>query len=135
MNLPKKSASALFLLRDNYLSANKNHAINESIDKVFLPLFSFEEDDGINGVYIPPVIMENEIQFVREKLNKAKNTGILYALVGNISHISLAKEFGFLLHDHIQWLHHLWHCIYIPGRYISEVLSDTSGKEALSRYI
>ena len=35
----------------------------------------------------------------------------------------------------VQWLHHLWHCIYIPGRYISEVLSDTSGKEALSRYI
>lgn len=96
MNLPKKSTSALFLLRDNYLSANKNYAINESIDKVFLPLFSFEEDDGINGVYIPPVIMENEIQFVREKLNKAKNAGILYALVGNISHISLAKEFGLI---------------------------------------
>ena len=45
---------------------------------------------------------------------------------------NFSQNFFFMI---IQWLHHLWNCIYIPGRYISEVLSDTSGKEALSRYI
>ncbi len=96
MNLPKKETSALFLLRENYLEAKKKSNITNSIDKVFLPLFSFEEGDGIDGVYIPPVIMENEIQFVREKLKKAKNAGVMYALVGNIGHIPLAREFGLI---------------------------------------
>ena len=95
-NLPKKSSSALFLLRENYIEAKKKSDLINTIDKTFLPLFSFEESDGVNGVYIPPVIMENEIRFVREKLNKAKNAGILYALVGNIGHITLAREFGLI---------------------------------------
>ena len=94
MNLPKSGSSALFLLRENYLDAKKKANLNEDIDKVFLPLFSTEDGDGANGVYLPPIIMENEIQFVREKLEKAKNAGILYALVGNIGHIPLVKEFG-----------------------------------------
>ena len=96
MNIPKKGSSALFFLRENYLSARERADISASIDKVFLPLFSFEEGDGANGVYIPPVIMENEIQFVREKLKKAKNAGVLYALVGNIGHIPLTREFGLI---------------------------------------
>ena len=47
-------------------------------------------------------------------------------------HSKFSLIFFFMI---IQWLHHLWDCIYIPGRYISEVLSDPSGKEGLSRYI
>ena len=97
-NLPKKASSALFLLREAYVEAKKKSPLINEIDKVFLPLFSFEEGDGANGVYIPPVIMENEMQFVREKLKKAKNAGVLYALVGNIGHIPLAREFGLIPH-------------------------------------
>ena len=96
MNLPKKELSALFLLRENYIEAKKKSNITDGIDKVFLPLFSFEENDGVNGVYLPPVIMENEIPFVREKLKKAKNAGVMYALVGNIGHISLIREFDLI---------------------------------------
>ena len=97
-NLPKKASSALFLLREAYVEAKKKTPLINEIDKVFLPLFSFEEGDGANGVYIPPVIMENEMQFVREKLKKAKNAGVLYALVGNIGHIPLAREFDLIPH-------------------------------------
>lgn len=96
MNLPKKELSALFLLRENYIEAKMKRDITEGLDKVFLPLFSFEEDDGANGVYLPPVVMENEIQFVREKLKKAKNAGVMYAFVGNIGHISLVREFNLI---------------------------------------
>ncbi len=96
MNLPKKELSALFLLRENYIEAKMRSDITEGLDKVFLPLFSFEENDGVAGVYLPPVIMENEIQFVREKLKKAKNAGVMYVLVGNIGHISLVREFDMI---------------------------------------
>jgi hypothetical protein len=71
----------------------------QELDFAFLPLFALEEQDtenGINSVYIPPVIMENEIPRVREKLEQAKNQGIMYALVGNLGHFSLAKEFGLI---------------------------------------
>lgn len=96
MNLKKKQTSALFLLRENYLKAMEREDVREGIDKVFLPLFSFEKSDGANGVYLPPIIMENELQFVRERLKKAKNAGVLYALVGNIGHIPLVKEFNLI---------------------------------------
>lgn len=98
-NLPKTKNSALFLDRENWLSALKKHSMIQELDFSFLPLFALEEQDtegGANGVYIPPVIMEGEIQFVKEKLKKAKNAGIMYALVGNLGHFSLAKEFGLI---------------------------------------
>ena len=98
-NLPKAENSALFLNRENWISALQKHSMIQEFDYAFLPLFAFEpgdETEGINGVYIPPVIMEDEIPFVREKLKNAKNSGIMYALVGNIGHFSLVKEFGLI---------------------------------------
>ena len=62
-------------------------------DVVFLPLFS-ENLSSANGVYLPPVIMESEMQAVRERLEEVKKQGILYTLVGNIAQIELSKEFG-----------------------------------------
>ena len=94
-NLPKAELSALFLSRESYLDAIKASDVTRGISKTFLPLFSYREGDGVNGVYIPPVITESEIPFIREKMKMAKNAGILYALVGNIGHIPLVKEFGF----------------------------------------
>ncbi len=96
-NLPKSESSALFLNRENWLSSLNVHPIAEEFDYAFLPLFSLSGDEvnrQINGVYVPPVIMEDEIPFVREKLKNAKNHGIMYALVGNIGHFSLVKEAG-----------------------------------------
>ncbi|MBQ7374590.1 MAG: U32 family peptidase [Clostridia bacterium] len=98
-NLPKTKSSALFLDRGSWLAALRKSPMVKELDFAFLPLFALEEqdtEDGINGVYIPPVIMENEIPRVREKLEQAKKQGIMYALVGNLGHFSLAKEFGLI---------------------------------------
>ena len=98
-NLQKAKSSALFLNRENWVSALQKHSMIQEFDNTTLPLFAYEKSDsakGINGVYIPPVIMEDEIQFVREKLEQAKKDGIMYALVGNIGHFPLAKEFDLI---------------------------------------
>ena len=64
-------------------------------DIVFAPITSSEEIlTSINGIYIPPVIRENEISKVRSALEKAQKCGIMYALVGNIGHLKLVEEFN-----------------------------------------
>ena len=64
-------------------------------DAVFVPLLSYPEySDKANGVYIPPVIMEDELPTVREYIREAKEAGALYALIGNLSHVELAREAG-----------------------------------------
>ena len=64
-------------------------------DIVFAPLISYDESaEKAGGVYIPPVIMEDELADIRNMLKDAVNMGAKYALVGNISHIPLAGEAG-----------------------------------------
>ena len=95
-NLKKAKSSALFLNRDSYIAALQKSPLLENIDLKFIPLFAIEPEDvrnGTCGAYIPPVIMEDELPFIREKLKNAKNNGILHTLVGNIGHLALAKEF------------------------------------------
>ena len=66
-------------------------------DIVYLPLDRFTKGKA-NGVILPPVITDREIPQIRKKLEKAKADGALHALVGNVGHISLAREAGFILH-------------------------------------
>lgn len=62
---------------------------------VFAPLASYSDvGDKANGVYLPPVIMEHEIEKVRGLIRRAKEKGAVYALVGNPSHLALASEQG-----------------------------------------
>ncbi len=68
------------------------------LDIAFLPLFSELEavikgSHGV-GVYMPPVITEGEIPAVKQRLTEVKKLGVLYTLVGNIGHFSLAREAG-----------------------------------------
>ena len=64
-------------------------------DLIFTPLFDWDSHDGaVNGVYLPPVIMEHELSAVRRDLLTARDKGARYALVGNISHIELVREVG-----------------------------------------
>ena len=68
----------------------------DAFDKIFLPLFRFSEYGCADvGVAFPPVIMESEKEKVREMLAAARDAGIKDALISNISHISLAAEYGF----------------------------------------
>ena len=61
---------------------------------MFLPLESFGGES--EGVYIPPVIFDSELDAVEEMLRSAKEAGAVYALVGNIGHIALCKRAGLI---------------------------------------
>ena len=67
----------------------------EYFDVLFLPLHKF--DGSVNGVYLPPVIFDSEMEKVKKMLGDAKNKGAKYALVGNLGHVALASSFGFEL--------------------------------------
>lgn len=66
-------------------------------DVIFAPLASYESvPDKANGIYIPPVIMEDEIDEVEGLISKAKKLGAIYALISNVSHLELAMRHGLL---------------------------------------
>ena len=65
-------------------------------DILYLPLQNY--DSAANGVILPPVIFDSERVRIREMLKKAVENGARHALVGNIGHVDLAKEFGLEIH-------------------------------------
>ena len=69
----------------------------EYFDVIYLPTEKF---DGrvANGVILPPVLLDRELDGVRKALENAKKNGAVHALVGNVGHISLAQELGFVCH-------------------------------------
>ena len=88
----KSLRTAQFLSTDVYKKLkNSNFEVLDTFDTVFLPI---EDFCGGNGVYIPPVVFDSEIDTVRELLSKAYGLGARYALVGNVGHIPLAREAG-----------------------------------------
>lgn len=68
-----------------------------TLQEVYLPLDRFEGKRA-NGVLFPPVIPDGEVEQIKSALFEAKRKGAVHALVGNIGHIALAKECGFMLH-------------------------------------
>ena len=95
-------SSALFMRADTFAALyRKNPDLLSEIDAAFLPLAEYAELDedirgAAKGVYIPPVIMEREWHEVRQMLARARSQGAKYALIGNVSHLTLADEYGFL---------------------------------------
>ncbi len=86
--------SAIFFDPSVLVQAEKNGSLL-SLDTVFIPLMSYTVyKKYANGVYIPPIVMEDEIADVMEALNAARECGAKFALVGNISHIKMARESG-----------------------------------------
>ena len=92
----KKFTTAQFFDEKSYLDAIKcNENAISSIDISFIPMDSSEKALSLSrGVYLPPVIFDGELDEVKELLEKAKNSGIMYALVSNIGQIELAKAYG-----------------------------------------
>ena len=80
------------------------HIASSVYDIIYLPLHTFAAniqgalDAGVNGIILPPVIFDSEWRAVEAMLTKAKEAGILHALVCNVGHIAKAKQYGFLLH-------------------------------------
>lgn len=93
----EKFNTALFLnselLRE---MENENAEKLKLFDVVFAPLMDEKYAKTTSGVYVPPIIHESELPLVKERLNEALAHGIRYALVGNLSHVTLAKNAGLI---------------------------------------
>ena len=71
---------------------------NSYFDVVLTPLWKLSElENTPNGVAIPPVVMEDELEEVREMLAYASSRGVKYALIQNVSHLPLVENMGFSL--------------------------------------
>ena len=78
-----------------YAELKSSKACKKMPDAVFLPI-SYEGDfDKREGVSIPPVITDGELDGVRERLALLRERGASRALVSNLGAIPLAKELGF----------------------------------------
>ena len=91
--------TAQFLSEDSFLAGcDRDGGLIGEVDISFLPsTASIDSLKLAGGVYLPPVIFDSEMPAVIERLKNARENGVMYALVGNISHIELAKSLGFRL--------------------------------------
>ena len=89
--------TAQFFSEESFLSAIERDAnITNGIDLLFLPHTSSAELLGrVEGIFLPPVVTDGEVEKLTCELKKARENGIMYALVGNIGQISLVKSLGF----------------------------------------
>ncbi len=68
-------------------------------DLAFIPLYAYKTAKRRpSGVALPPVITDAELPEVRAMLAEAAALGATDALVGNLGHISLAREAGLSIH-------------------------------------
>ena len=87
--------SALFFNIDEYIKIKDSLPVE--LDKIFIPLMKIDEGlYGANGVYLPPVILDSEFCEVEAALMRARELGAIYALVGNIGAIALARRCGLI---------------------------------------
>lgn len=64
----------------------------EFFDRIYLPLS--KETAECDGVVLPPVIFERDLERVIEMLSSAAKKGVRYAMVGNLGHIEPVKQAG-----------------------------------------
>ena len=85
----KKIKTALFS------SPNQIPKSKDYFDIIYVYLDRYEKGYGINGICLPPVILDSEWKEIEILLDKAKSDGVRYALVTNIGQISKLKKFDF----------------------------------------
>ena len=90
--------TAQFFSEDSFLEASRHGLFKQELDIAFLPhTASVESIKTAGGVFLPPVVMDNEIDELTERLKNLRESDIMYALVSNIGQITLAKSLGFRL--------------------------------------
>ncbi|MBQ8208839.1 MAG: U32 family peptidase [Clostridia bacterium] len=63
-------------------------------ERIYLPLDRFSPK--ANGIIMPPVIFDSELEKTEKMLRKAKENGAKYALIGNLGHLTLAINAGLI---------------------------------------
>lgn len=94
---PPPVRTALFFDPKVYESAIKTGGVSDYFNICFLPLWRMDEISAPGedfGIYIPPVIPEDEWTEVDDMIGRATALGAKYALIGNLSHLSIAKAHG-----------------------------------------
>lgn len=91
---PKRRAEKAILTASFHQSAQ----IPDSHDfaHVYLPLSAYRPN--ADGVILPPVIFDHERDSVKRKLENAVKQGAKHLMLGNLGHLSLAKEFDLIPH-------------------------------------
>lgn len=87
----KQFRSAVFASAEQIPSSARDY-----FDLIYLPLAEF--DGSVDGVALPPVILDSERARVEALLDEAVKRGAKHALVGNLGHASLAESRGLVLH-------------------------------------
>lgn len=77
---------------------NRASQIPDSVDyeHIYLPLDRYES--VADGVTLPPIIFDSELDNVKRMLSDAVSKGARHALVSNIGHFSLIEEFDLVPH-------------------------------------
>ena len=69
-------------------------------DIIYTPLEKYT--GNTNGIILPPVIFDSERDKIKKMLASAKALGASDALVGNLGHIDMVKDFGMTVHGDIR---------------------------------
>jgi collagenase-like PrtC family protease len=93
--MPVKAKKHLKTAR--FYNANQiSDSAKNYFDIIYLPLQNY--DGECEGIVLPPVIFDSEFHKIEALLQKAKQNGAKYALVGNMGALELAKKHGFIIH-------------------------------------
>jgi putative protease len=132
--------TAIFFNTDTFYALDEKTL--SYFDKIFLPLSDYNDSSiGANGVYIPPVIMEDELTRVEKMLQNAKEIGAKYALIGNPSHLELARKYSlepigdFRLNVINEEAQKVWGTMGISDVVVSPELTSRQARQISSRVI
>ena len=94
--VPKKSTQSKEKLKTAVFSDAEQIPENKDyFDVIFVYADRYKRGYGINGIYMPPVILDSEEKEIYSKVKEAKENGAEYALVTNVGQIEKIKKLGF----------------------------------------
>ncbi|MBO5313540.1 MAG: U32 family peptidase [Clostridia bacterium] len=92
LSLPPAPVRTALFMRESQIPKSYSY-----FDVRIVPAERYTGDERVNGVMLPPVILDREWQELLPMLNKAREKGVRYALITNIGQIKTARELGFEL--------------------------------------
>ncbi len=93
--MPKKATQGALKLRTAIFSCVEQIPENSDyFDIIFVYADRYKKDSRINGIYMPPVILDSEEKEIYAKVKEAKENGAQYALVTNVGQIEKIKDLG-----------------------------------------
>ncbi len=92
---PKKPTQGTLKARTAVFSHIEQIPVNSDyFDVIFIYADRYKKDSRINGIYMPPVILDSEQEQIYAKVQEAKENGVQYALISNVGQIEKIKSMG-----------------------------------------